>query len=250
MHNTLDPRQIASPGGVLRGRLLVKVALALVVAVLSLAAASTASAAAPESDDAVVLPTRVAAAINRTQTALDNAAEHIDEGEYAKAVTSLRAVRNNMYRADRAARAQMNAVPAVPVDPEADPEDVPESTAGPDSVIAVLTLDQTVVTTLAGIFDSNSQGVVVALTHALFQTMTARDKLLAAVIALDPEGAGAAYADGMPDTLDGYTDEVSNLTEALQNDTLSVGGKKVIQAALVKSQATLATITTAFGGGE
>jgi hypothetical protein len=250
MHNTLDPRQIASPGGVLRGRLLVKVALALVVAVLSLAAASTASAAAPESDDAVVLPTRVAAAINRTQTALDNAAEHIDEGEYAKAVTSLRAVRNNMYRADRAARAQMNAVPAVPVDPEADPEDVPESTAGPDSVIAVLTLDQTVVTTLAGIFDSNSQGVVVALTHALFQTMTARDKLLAAVIALDPEGAGAAYADGMPDTLDGYTDEVANLTEALQNDTLSVGGKKVIQAALVKSQATLATITTAFGGGE
>jgi hypothetical protein len=250
MHNTLDPRQIASPGGVLRGRLLVKVALALMVAVLSLAAASTASAAAPESDDAVVLPTRVAAAINRTQTALDNAAEHIDEGEYAKAVTSLRAVRNNMYRADRAARAQMNAVPAVPVDPEADPEDVPESTAGPDSVIAVLTLDQTVVTTLAGIFDSNSQGVVVALTHALFQTMTARDKLLAAVIALDPEGAGAAYADGMPDTLDGYTDEVANLTEALQNDTLSVGGKKVIQAALVKSQATLATITTAFGGGE
>jgi hypothetical protein len=250
MHETLDPRQTASLGGVLRGRLLVKLALALVVAVLTLAAASTASAASLDTDDPVVLPTRVAVAINRTQTALDNAAEHIDEGEYAKAVTSLRAVRNNMYRADRAARAQMNAVPAVPVDPEADPEDAPESTAGPDSVIAVLTLDQTVVTTLAGIFDSNSQGVVVALTHALFQTMSARDKLLAAVIALDPEGAGAAYADGMPDTLDGYTDEVANLTEALQNDTLSVGGKKVIQAALVKSQATLATFTAAFGGGE
>lgn len=142
----------------------------------------------------------------------------------------------------------MNAVPAVPVDPDAEPEDA--STAGPDSVIAVLTLNQTVVTTLAGIFDTNSKGVVVALTHALFQTMSARDKLLAAVIALDPEGAGAAYADGMPDTLDGYTDEVANLTEALQNDTLSVGGKKVIQAALVRSQATLATFSTAFGGGE
>jgi hypothetical protein len=162
-------------------------------------------------------------------------------------VVSLRAVRNNMYRADRAARVQMNAAPPVDPDDEGGEDAV---TTGPDSVVAVLTLDQTIVMSLAGLFDTHSQGVVVSLTHTLFQTMSARDKLLASVIALDPEGAGADYADGMADTLDGYSDEVANLQEALNSDALSAGGRKVLTAALAKSQATLAAITAAFGGGE
>jgi hypothetical protein len=243
---------------------LLKVALVGLAALFSLAVASNALAqpstvsnaacgsviasAQAEDTDEVVLPSRVANAIARTQTALANAAEHLDEGEYKQVIVSLRAVKNNMYRADRAARAQMNAVP--PVDPE-DPEGGEDAvTTGPDSVVAVLTLDQTIVTSLSGLFDTHSQGVVVALTHTLFQTMSARDKLLASVFALDPEGAGADYADGMADTLDGYTDEVANLQEALNSDALSAGGRRVLTAALTKSQATLAAITAAFGGGE
>jgi hypothetical protein len=314
MHDMMQTSEPASYAAMLRVRLLRKAALVPLGAVLALAAASTAAAqpavsakqasapvlaaAQAEDDDAVVLPTRVAQAISRTQTALANAAEHIDEGEYKQAIVSLRAVKNNMYRADTAARQQMAAVPADPdaepadpadpdaepadpadpdaepadpadpdaepaepadpADPDAEPADPAEpaepadteTTPGPDSVIAVLTLDQTIVTSLAGLFDANSQGLVVALTHTLFQTMSARDKLLTAVIGLDPELAGAAYADGMADTLDGYTDEVANLTEALQFDKLSVGGKKVLTAALAKSQATLTQVNTAFGGGE
>lgn len=37
---------------------------------------------------------------------------------------------------------------------------------------------------------------------------------------------------------------------ALQSDTLSAGGKKVLQAALVQSQKTQAAFAAAFGGGE
>jgi hypothetical protein len=300
MHDTTQTSEPASYAAMLRVRLLRKAALVPLGAVLALAAATTAAAqpavsakrasapvlaAAQAEDDEVVLPTRVAQAISRTQTALANAAEHIDEGEYKQAIVSLRAVKNNMYRADNAARQQTaaapadpdaepadpadpDAEPADPADPDAEPADPAdpadpdaepadpaepadtETTPGPDSVIAVLTLDQTIVTSLSGLFDMNSQGVVVALTHTLFQTMSARDKLLSAVTGLDPEGAGADYADGMADTLDGYTDEVATLTEALQFDKLSVGGKKVLTAALAKSQATLNQVNTAFGGGE
>ncbi len=227
--------------------------LALVLSVLALSGTAAPASAAPhapvakaaqaESDDAVVLPGRVASAIRRTQRSLDNAEEHLDEGEYKQSVTSLRAVRRNMYRADKSARRQMNAAPVE--DPDAEPV-----TTGPDSVIAVLTLDGTITQSLSGLFDTNSKGVVVGLTHAMFRTLNARDRLLDSVIALDPEGAGADYADGMADTVDGYADEVATLTEALADDSLSTGGRKVLTKALAQVQATNAKVVAAFGGGE
>jgi hypothetical protein len=54
----------------------------------------------------------------------------------------------------------------------------------------------------------------------------------------------------MADTVDGYADEVANLTEALADDKLSAGGKSALTAALNRSKATAAKIDTAFGGGE
>jgi hypothetical protein len=229
--------------------------LALVLSLLALSGASTASAAThgpvakaaqEEQSDEVVLPGRVASAIRRTQRSLDNAEEHLDEGEYKQAVVSLRSVRRNMYRADKAARRQM-ALSAVTPPEDADVE---QTTTGPDSVIAVLTLDANVTQSLSGLFDTNSKGVVDGLTHAMFRTLNARDRLLDAVIALDPEGAGADYADGMADTVGGYADEVATLSEAIADDTLSTGGRKVLTKALAQVQATNAKVTAAFGGGE
>jgi hypothetical protein len=226
-------------------RVVVPLGLLLSVALVS----PTASQAAPycgygtppgAADDEVVLPSRVNTPIRRTEASICKAEEHVDEGEYTKAAVSLRSVRRNMYRADRAARHQMNVV----VDPEA------ETTPGPDSVIAVLGLDSDVVVSVSGLFDANSKGVVDAATHALFRTLNARDRLLDAVIALDPEGAGADYADGMADTVDGYTDEVANITEAISDDQLSPGGGRVLRAALTQVTATSAKVTAAFGGGE
>ena len=225
--------------------------LLLGVALIPAAGAGAAEAKAPiakpaqaESDDDVVLPSRVSVAIRRTERSLDHAEDHIDEGEYRLSKRSLLSVRRNMYRADRAARRQMNAPPP----PEG--EEGEETTTGPDSVIAVLSLDSTVVTTVAGLFDTNSKGVVDSLSTAMFRTLNSRDKLLDRVIGLDPEGAGADYSDGMADTLDGYADEVANLTEALEDDTLSAGGQRVLTRALDQVEATHAKINTAFGGGE
>ncbi|HWI73268.1 MAG TPA: hypothetical protein VNT55_15030 [Baekduia sp.] len=202
--------------------------------------------AAAEDDDAPVLPSRVANALRRTDNALASAESHLDEGEYSQAVTALRSVKNNMYRADRAARAQMNAAP--PADPEGEGDDA--VTTGPDSVIAVLGEEHEVVVTLAGLFDTNSKGVVDGLSHTLFRTISARDGLLNAVIALDPEGAGADYADGMADTADQYPDEVANLTETLASDSLSAGGRAVLTPALTRVTATANAFAAAFGGGE
>lgn len=193
-------------------------------------------------DDDVVLPSRLTISIERTERSICNGEAHVDEGEYAKTTVSLRSARRNMYRAYRVAVEQMNVVP----DPDADDD----STPGPDAVIADLNMDSDVVTSVAGLFDANSKGVVDAATHAMFRTLDARDKLLDAVIALDPEGAGADYADGMADTVDGYTDEVSNLTDALTADDLSPGGRRVLKAALTQVTATTAKVNAAFGGGE
>lgn len=74
--------------------------------------------------------------------------------------------------------------------------------------------------------------------------------MLNAVVGLDPEGAGADYADGMADPLDGYTDEVADLTEALQTDQLSAPSQEVVSSALAGSQAAEAKVTAAFGRGE
>jgi hypothetical protein len=227
----------------LRITLLASLTIVLGLLLASPGSDKAAAAAAPPADDAVVLPSRVANAINRAQLSLDAASQSIDTGDTAKAVASLQALRLNIYRADRAARAQMNAAP--PADEEAE-----AATSGPDSVVAVLTLDQTVATTVAGLFDKKQGTILAGLTSGLFAAMNTRDKLLTAVIGLDPEGAGADYADGMADTVAGYDDEVANLTEALAVDQLSAGGKKVLTAALNQSKATQAKVAAAFGGGE
>jgi hypothetical protein len=54
----------------------------------------------------------------------------------------------------------------------------------------------------------------------------------------------------MADTVDGYADEVATLTEALANDRLSLGGRRVLTTALAQVQATNAKVVAAFGGGE
>ncbi len=216
--------------------------LAVILPTGAQAAAYCGYGAPPAANDEVVLPSRVDIAIRRTERSICKAEEHVDEGEYTQAATSLRSVRRNMYRADRAARRQMNVVP--------DPNAEDETTPGPDSVIAVLNMDSEVVLTTSGLFDANSKGVVDAATHALFRTLNARDRLLDSVIALDPEGAGADYSDGMADTVAGYDDEVANITEALADDPLSAGGTRVLNAALRQVTATAAKVNAAFGGGE
>jgi hypothetical protein len=66
-------------------------------------------------DNEIVLSSRVNIAVHRTERSICKAEEHVDEGEYAKTTVSLRSARRNMYRAQRVAAKQINAVP----DPDA-----------------------------------------------------------------------------------------------------------------------------------
>jgi hypothetical protein len=215
-------------------------AFAVVAATFAIAVAPAGAsrlADPPAPDDAVVLPSRVSNAIHRAQLLLDASSTAIDTGDSVQALAMLKALPAAITRADKAARAQMNA----PVDPNAEEG----ATPGPDSAVAVLTFEQAAATTLAGLFDGKAGTIVSALTTPLFAVMNTRDKLLKKVI-----DAGADYADGMADTAAGYDDEVANLAEALNNDTLSTGGRNVLKAALAQSQKAQAAFTAAFGGGE
>ena len=200
-----------------------------------------ASASQEEPTD-VVLPSRVSSAIVRTEDALARAEARIDDGQSTPAVWALNAVGVNVLRARSAANRQMS---AAPVDPES------ETTPGPDAVVAVLGLEQEAITRLAGLFDLQTRtGVVSGLNAALIIASRQRIKLLNAVIALPAEGAGADYADAMADSLDGYADEVANLTEALAVDRLSPDGRAALTAALNRAKTAQAKINAAFGGGE
>jgi len=192
------------------------------------------------SDDEGVLPSQVANAIARAQRLLHVVGTSVDSGNTVRAVASLRALPTAVLRADTAARRQMRAT----ADPDA------EESTGPDSVIAVLALDQRAITTLAGLFDATSGKVVDLATRALFAALNTRARLLHAVIALPEEGAGADYADGMADTLAGYDHEVANLSEARSDDTLSAGKEAVLTSALARSKKAQAAMAAAFGGGE
>jgi hypothetical protein len=192
-------------------------------------------------DPEVILPSRVSAALGRSLSALDRSEARVDDQQNGSAAASLAAIGSNLIRAHSAARAQMRA----PVDPDA------ETTSGPDSVVAVLSVEQSAITRLAGLYDTVTDPVVLnRIGGAMDAALTKRDRLLSAVIRLNPEGKGLAYADGMADTIDGYTDEVSNLTEALKVDHLTTSARSALTNALARSQAAAAKVTPAFGGGE
>jgi len=191
-------------------------------------------------DPEVILPSRVSAAWGRSVSALDRSEARVDDQQYGSAAAALSAVGVNIGRAHLAARAQMR----VPIDPDA------EATPGPDSVLAVLGLEQAAITRLAGLYDTVTDPVVLnRIGGAMDVALTKRDRLLDKVMNLKP-GKAAAYADGMADTVDGYTDEVSNLNEALKVDHLTTSARSDLTNALARPQAAAAKVTTAFGGGE
>jgi hypothetical protein len=196
-------------------------------------------------DDEVVLPGRVAGSIGRTMRSVDRAEAAIDDGQRLAAITALASVVRNLRRAGNAAMLQVST--AAPVDEEAEVE----TTAGPDSVVAVTGLAQTVINRLSGLFDGVLRPLVISW---LGRTMTTahnqRMRILNVVIGLDPEGAGVPYADGMADTVDSYADEVATLTEALDHDQLTTAARASLVTARTRSVSTQTKVTTAFGGGE
>ena len=219
---------------------LMRLILISIASSLLLAAPAAAAVLGGGNDEESALPSRVANAIKRAELSLDGASQAIDGGDTREAVASLTSVRLNLAAADKAGRRQMSTKPS---------EDA-ETTPGPDSVVAVLTLDQEAVTRLSGLFNRKSGVLVQSLSSSLLAAQNVRDRLLASGTKLDPEGAGADYADGMADSVGGFDDEVANIAEALADDQLTSVARKVLTAALTRSKAARSRVTNAFGGGE
>ena len=104
---------------------------------------------------------------------------------------------------------------------------------------------------LAGLFDGiRGKAVVRGIRAALTRAQKVRAELVRVIVGLDPEEAGAAYADALADTVPAYTDEVATVSEALRDDRLTSVARQALRAALGRSRAAEAAMVAAFGGGE
>ena len=186
-----------------------------------------------------VLARSVAVAIKRARTSLTAAARSIHTKATASAIKSLKALQVNIASARTAAVKQMKA-----------PAGASDTPPGVIAVVAVLTFDQTVIKTLAPLYDAKTGRIVIALTSALVATMNARADLLDTVVRLNPDGAGGDYDDSMSDTSPGYTAETAKIKSVLAKSKLSPAGKAALQTALKRSKAAAATFNKRFGGGE
>ena len=74
--------------------------------------------------------------------------------------------------------------------------------------------------------------------------------MLDIVIALDRDGAGADYADGMAATLAALKNEISMLRSGLQSYVLTASERADLTLALERVRATRNRVNEAFGRGE
>ena len=194
-------------------------------------------------DPEVVLPSRVDATLHRTYAAVERAGVAVDDKRRSDAKRALRAAAGGFDRSHKAVLRQVQAVP--------DPESEEESTAGPDSALAGLNVTQASVGMSAGLFDRlRARGVVKRIRVAMIVAQKRRAVLLNTITGLDPEGAGADYADSLADTVSMYTDEVAGIREALDHDRLTPLARTALNAALQRSQDAESLMLAAFGGGE
>jgi hypothetical protein len=205
-------------------------------------------AAAQEVDDEVppVMP-KVAAQIRRSDKSLNKAENQIDDNKYVKAANRLRVARLYMWKA----RVNAGRLLVEPVDEEEgaeppegveEPEEPEEPPYTPvDTAQAVLDLQDRGVLAASNLFDEVTDATInTQLAMTLSASVNGRDALLAQVNALDPEGAGADFADILPDLADPLNGEIDNITVTIQYDTLANQARTALNSARTKIQATLA----------
>jgi hypothetical protein len=180
--------------------------------------------------------------IRRADGALQRATIQIGASQYGQAKASLDAVRRAGRRAHVIA---MSLIGAPPTDPESD--DLP----GPPAVLGVLALEHRIGIRVVELFDGMRRpGVVSALRRTLWTAHHRRNVMLDRVIGLPAEGTRVDYADGVADTLPTYSQEVKQVTTALQTFRLSPAGRVGLRRALHRVQATTVKVNRSFGGGE
>lgn len=179
--------------------------------------------------------------MTRARAALVAAHARLKLRRYAKALVSLKALRANLGQAHRAGMAQIGKPPA---DPESD------EPPGPAAVMAVLNLQHRIMMAVPLFNGMKTTAVIESLRYTLLTAHRLRNAMLSRVIALPAEGAGGDYDDGMSDTLELYTGEVTLITRALGLYQLTPAARVGLTKALARAQATEAKVTLRWGGGE
>jgi hypothetical protein len=178
----------------------------------------------------------------RARTALIAAKLRLKLRNYAKALVSLKALRDNLGGAHRAGMAQIGKPPK---DPESD------EPPGPAAVTAVLNLEHRVMMEVVPFLNGmKTSAVIESLRFTFLTTHRLRNAMLSNVIALPAEGAGGDYDDGMSDTLDLYTSEVTLTTRALGLYKLTPAARVGLTNALARARATQKKVNARWGGGE
>ena len=229
------------------------VCLAVVVGIVSTTMAGTSGAAAasqPRIADVAAMKYGLAAPrkkpastpMTRARAALAAAKLRLKKRRYAMALVSLKALRYNLGRAHGAGMAQIGRPPK---DPESD------EPPGPAAVMAVLNLEHRIMMEVVPFLNGmKTSGVIESLRFTFLTTHRLRNAMLSRVIALPSEGAGGDYDDGMSDTLDLYTSEVTLLTRALGLYKLTPAARVGLTNALARARATQTKVNTRWGGGE
>jgi hypothetical protein len=180
--------------------------------------------------------------LTRARAALATAKLRLTRRHYTKSLVSLKALRDNLGRAHRAGMAQIGKPPQ---DPESD------EPPGPAAVMAVLNLEHRIMMELVPFLNSmKTSAVIESLRYTLLTTHRLRNAMLSRVIALPAEGAGGDYDDGMSDTLDLYTSEVTLITRALEQYMLTPAARVGLTNALARARATQKKVNMRWGGGE
>lgn len=172
-----------------------------------------------------VVPSRVSSRVQRAEKALSRAQERIDDGESAKAVAQLAAVRRALASASKSALKRVKA----------------GDTAGPAGVATVLAAEHAIATATADSFDGQDGDVVTGLAATLKQALDARDAAVEAVAGLGGSDQ-ADYADELDRASSQLADELDGLAEALDDDTLTDAAKSALTDAKTQTTATKKTV--------
>jgi hypothetical protein len=190
--------------------------MAAVFAIASLALAAPAMAA---------VPSRVSSQLKRADRAVQHASDAVDDGDHAKAGTSLRA----------ADRALASAVKAAKKHPSS------------DAFGAVADAEHGTIGDLVGLFDGvTDTDTVNQIGTTLKDVIRGRDDLIATINGLSDKSSYAAVAQSISDDV---ADEVSAVQDALSDDTLKdPEAEDALNAALTQLQVAASAVSSLVGG--
>ena len=186
-------------------------------------------------DFEVRLPSRVADRIRRAMRALNRADERIDDGETAKAVAQLAAVRKHLASAQKSAARRA------------------DQPAGPISFDALTRAQHRAVLELASDFDGVTDGDLVdAIAQTLDAVLDGRDTAIDTIKSRaggDGETAEeyAWVAEGIRESLG---EELEAINEALEDDTLTDAARSALEAAKAQIEAQQASLASVGAAGE